>query len=234
MDKIDYSRVWSFKSKNIAENFDDHVRQSVPLYDEVQRMVVEIAEYFVRENDLIVDLGVSTGTTIKNIKDNVIRKNILSVGIDESQEMLDIAKTRLDDTKLVLHDLNEGMASLPFNNNISLSILLFTLQFIKVEKREMLLRQLHQNTREGGAVVLVEKVLGNDAHFNEMMIDLYHDMKLRNGLNAIDNQVKSKSLRGIMSPVTLDNNERLLHIAGFDRVDIFFKWYNFVGFIAIK
>ena len=234
MDKIEYSRVWSFKSKNIANNFDDHVRQSVPLYDEVQRMVVEIAEYFVRDDDLIVDLGVSTGTTIKNIKDNITRKNILSVGIDESQEMLDIAKTRLGDTKLVLHNLNEGMASLPFNNNISLSILLFTLQFIKVEKREMLLRQLYQNTREGGAVVLVEKVLGNDAHFNEMMIDLYHDMKIRNGLNAIDNQVKSKSLRGIMSPVTLDDNERLLHTAGFNRVDTFFKWYNFVGFIAIK
>jgi len=231
---IEYSKVWSFKSKNIANNFDSHVRQSVPLYDEVQRMVVEIAEYFVREDDLIVDLGVSTGTTIKNIEDNIIRKNIKSVGIDESQEMLNVARGRLKDTELVLHDLNTGMPSISYSEDISLGILLFTLQFVKVERRELLLRQLYQSVRKGGAVILVEKILGNDAHFNEMMIDLYHDMKLRNGLKTTDNQVKTKSLRGIMSPITLSDNERLLRTAGFERVDIFFKWYNFVGFIATK
>jgi len=234
MDKIEYSKVWSFKSKNIAENFDSHVRQSVPLYDEIQRMVVEIAEYFVRENDLIIDLGISTGTTIKNIKDNITRKLVKSVGIDESQQMLDIAKTRLDDTKLVLHNLNDGLPAIPYDDESSLGILLFTLQFIKLEQRQTLLRQLYQKTRKGGAVILVEKVLGNDAHFNEMMIDLYHDMKIRNGLQMSDNQLKSKSLRGIMSPITFEDNERLLRQAGFERIDIFFKWYNFVGFIATK
>ena len=155
---IEYSKVWSFKSKNIANNFDSHVRQSVPLYDEVQRMVVEIAEYFVREDDLIVDLGVSTGTTIKNIEDNIIRKNIKSVGIDESQEMLNVARGRLKDTELVLHDLNQGMPSIPYREETSLAILLFTLQFVKVERRDLLLRQLYQSVRKGGAVILVEKI----------------------------------------------------------------------------
>ena len=114
------------------------------------------------------------------------------------------------------------------------TLMVFTLQFIKLEQRQTLLRQLYQKTRKGGAVILVEKVLGNDAHFNEMMIDLYHDMKIRNGLQMSDNQLKSKSLRGIMSPITFEDNERLLRQAGFERIDTFFKWYNFVGFIATK
>ena len=42
-DPIEYAESWSFKSKNVAENFDQHVTQSVPLYNEIQRMVTEMS-----------------------------------------------------------------------------------------------------------------------------------------------------------------------------------------------
>ena len=59
-DPIEYSGSWSFKSKNVAENFDQHVRQSVPLYEEIQRMVTEMSTYFIRDGDLVLDIGAST------------------------------------------------------------------------------------------------------------------------------------------------------------------------------
>jgi len=232
--KIKYPISWTFKDKQIAENFDQHVRQSVPLYDEIQRMVSELSWYFVRDNDQVLDLGVSTGTTIKTIHLNLPRHQVEYVGIDESEEMLHIAKSNLSfiPNKLFKHDLNEGLPS--EINNISLAISLFTLQFIRVEKRIQLLRDIHRVLRPKGCLIIVEKIVGNDATTNEMFADLYHDMKRRNGLSAEDNVRKGTSLRGVMQPISLSENITNLSVAGFHDTDLIFKWYNFVGIIAIK
>jgi tRNA (cmo5U34)-methyltransferase len=45
---------------------------------------------------------------------------------------------------------------------------------------------------------------------------------------------KSKSLRGVLNPLTLQQNMDLLREAGFSNMEIFFRWYNFVGLVAIK
>jgi tRNA (cmo5U34)-methyltransferase len=236
--KIDYNDVWTFKSKNIAEHFDDHVAHSVPLYNEIQRMTIELSNFFLRNNDTVLDLGVSTGTTIKNIDRKSPRKNLKFIGVDESEEMLEVAKRNLSGIKnieLIKTDLNYGFDDVKLTGKtISLAISLFTLQFIHLEHREFLLRRIYQALRPGGALILVEKVVGSNAQFNEIMIDLYQDMKIRNGLNPIDNQKKSKSLRGIMSPISVEANELLLRKCGFISIDTIFKWYNFTGFIAIK
>ncbi len=232
--KIKYNISWTFKDKQIAQNFDTHVRQSVPLYDEIQRMVSELSWYFVRDNDSVLDLGVSTGTTIKSIHLNLPRHHVNYIGIDESQEMLDVAKSNLSflSNKLYKHDLNEGLPT--EIHNISLAVSLFTLQFIRVEKRIELLRDIHRALRKKGCLIIVEKIVGNDANTNEMFADLYHDMKRRNGLTAQDNVRKATSLRGVMQPISLSENITNLSVAGFHDTDLIFKWYNFVGIIAIK
>jgi len=232
--KIKYPISWTFKDKQIAEHFDTHVRQSVPLYDEIQRMVSELSWYFVRDNDSVLDLGVSTGTTIKTIHRNLPRHEVTYIGIDESQEMLDIAKSNLSfiPNKLFKYDLNEGLPN--EIHNVSLAISLFTLQFIRVEKRIDLLRHIHRALRKKGCLIIVEKIVGNDANTNEMFADLYHDMKRRKGLSAEDNVRKATSLRGVMQPISLSENITNLTIAGFHDTDLIFKWYNFVGIIAIK
>ncbi len=229
-----YPKNWTFKSKYIVRNFDNHVRQSVPQYDEVQSMVSEMAKYFVRDNDTVLDLGVSTGTTIKSINKEISRKNVTYHGIDNSKEMLDIADKKLKGIKhdLVYSDLNNGLNCA--GHNFSLCISLFTLQFINLENRVQLLREIRQSLRDGGAFIMIEKIVGSNAHFNEMYSSFYHDMKIRNGLTPDENDKKSRSLRGIMYPVSLDENKRFLMSSGFSNIDVFFKWYNFVGIIAIK
>lgn len=234
-DKINYNEKWSFKSKNIAKNFDIHVRQSVPLYDEIQRMVVELSNYFLRDNDKVMDLGGSTATTIENIIKNTKKKNIKFVLIDESQEMLDEAKLKLKKYDHNFEFVNSNL-NYEFNpdDKYSVVILLFTMQFINVENRQELLRKIYHCLRKKGCLIMVEKIIGNSAVYNEMMIDLYNDMKIRNGLDPRNNIIKSRSLRGIMVPMSLDENLIMLRNIGFVDNDIFFKWYNFAGFISIK
>lgn len=231
-------KVWTFKDENIVKNFNKHVKASVPMYAEIQRMIAEISQFFIRENDIAIDLGCSTGTTMKLI-DEAVAKDFRIIGLDSSDQMLKYARDNIHlvaETSFYPKDLNDGinLKDLLKDEPVSLIYSLYTLQFIKLEKRQNLINEIYDLLREDGAFMLAEKIEGTNARFNEMMTDFYQDMKIRNGLTAEQNIQKSHSLRGVMCPITLANNMKLLHDAGFNKIDLVFKWYNFAGILAIK
>ena len=45
---------------------------------------------------------------------------------------------------------------------------------------------------------------------------------------------KREALENVLIPYRLDENVQLLKEAGFRSVEIFFRWYNFCGIVAIK
>jgi tRNA (cmo5U34)-methyltransferase len=53
----------------------------------------------------------------------------------------------------------------------------------------------------------------------------YSDEEIRQKREALDN---------VLIPYRLDENMSLIERAGFSEVDVFFKWYNFAGIIAVK
>ena len=46
--------------------------------------------------------------------------------------------------------------------------------------------------------------------------------------------VKREALENVLSPYKLLENREMLIRSGFRYVDVFFKWYNFCGMIAVK
>ena len=81
---------------------------------------------------------------------------------------------------------------------------------------------------------MVEKVLGNTSNINELFINEYHSYKEINGYSKEQIERKKLSLEGVLVPVTNDWNIDLLKQAGFRQIDVFWRWMNFVGYIAIK
>ena len=55
-----------------------------------------------------------------------------------------------------------------------------------------------------------------------------------NGYSQEQIDRKKLSLEGVLVPCTNKWNVELLHQAGFRQVDVFWRWMNFVGYIAIK
>ena len=63
----------------VAQAFDDMVSRSVPFYDEIQRMTVEMAADFAQPGSSLVDIGCSTGTTLQML-DSVINPDVSFIG----------------------------------------------------------------------------------------------------------------------------------------------------------
>ena len=231
------TQVGDFRfTKDVADHFDSHVRKSVPFYDELQRMIVEMSDWFVVKDTIVYDLGVSTGETIRNLwKKFRLTKFPSFIGVDNSEEMLEIARSKLSgyaNVTLKQHDLN---TSTPISINTgSLVLLIYVLQFINPSQRLRLLADIYRGLTDNGAIILVEKIVGNNPKFNELWNELLQDMKLRNGLSLEHIKSKAQSLRGILLSYRQDQNIKLLQRAGFYDIDIFFKWYNFIGIVAVK
>jgi tRNA (cmo5U34)-methyltransferase len=85
-----------------------------------------------------------------------------------------------------------------------------------------------------GCLILTEKVLGEDSLFNRLFIKYYYDMKRRNHYSDMEISQKREALENVLIPYKLEENIALLTKCGFKSVDVFFKWYNFCGIIAVK
>jgi len=222
-------------SKKVAAVFDDMVDRSVPFYQEMQRMVAEMAGDFAVENTNIYDLGCSTGTTMLNL-DAAVERKVKFVGVDNSGEMLKKCREKLaahgfkHEHELVCADLNQGVRI----ENASMVLLVLTLQFVRPLYRDTLIKSIHQGLNENGCVILVEKVLGEDSVFNRLFIDYYYDLKKRHGYSELEISQKREALENVLVPYKLLENREMLLRAGFRYCDVFFKWYNFCGIIAVK
>lgn len=221
--------------KETAEVFDDMLDRSVPLYRELQRMISEIAAEFAQEGTNVYDLGCSTGITLSTVHDR-INKNIRLIGVDYSLEMLSKCKERfmangtLKDYGLICADLNQ-----PINiHKASVVILNLTLQFIRPIYRDRLIKCIYDGLIDNGCLILVEKVLGNDSAFNRIFIKFYYDMKRRQGYSDMEIARKREALENVLIPYQLDEDKQLLIRNGFFLMDIFYKWYNFCGIMAVK
>lgn len=218
-----------------ARVFDDMLGRSIPLYHEVQRMMGEVAADFAIPGSRLYDLGCSTGTTLLAL-DPVVPSGVTFVGVDSSPDMLSEARNKFQHhsldhgCELVCQNLESGLTI----ENASVVIMNLTLQFLRPRHRSQVIRTIADGLREGGCLILVEKVLSQESSLNRLFIKYYHDFKKRNGYSELEIAQKREALENVLIPYTVGENRELLLDNGFQSCEVFFRWYNFCGMIAVK
>ncbi|HEY9515765.1 MAG TPA: carboxy-S-adenosyl-L-methionine synthase CmoA [Gemmatimonadaceae bacterium] len=215
--------------------FDNMVSRSVPFYGEIQRMTAELAGEFAVPGTRVYDLGCSTGTTLMALESH-LDPSIDFVGYDNAPDMLRRAEQKLATLRssrrreVRMVDLHE-----PFTiENASVTVMLFTLQFVRPLHRDRVIRTIAEGTRKQGALILAEKVIEGDTLFNRLFIDKYYEMKRRHGYSEMEIARKREALENVLVPYRIEENRDLLLECGFTRFQEFFRWYNFAGMIAVK
>lgn len=218
---------WRFDEK-VTKCFDEHVVNSVPFYNEFQNSIANMSVYFSQDNTKIIDIGTSTGNLIGKIYNKNIKRNIKYIGIDTEESMINECKNRYNNIEFIVQD------AVNYNfNDSSVVTCMLTLQFMKRDERKKLLKNIYSGLREDGSLFIVEKIKSEVVDIHDIYNDIYYDFK-REKIKDTDILDKNISLRGIMKPITLYENINDLRNIGFNKVDVFLKYHNFVGIIAIK
>jgi tRNA (cmo5U34)-methyltransferase len=219
----------------VARVFDDMLERSVPFYKECQQMVIDLALHFAQKDSSVYDLGCSTGTLLRHlVKAIPATQKIRFVGLDNSDAMLKKARGKLKG-HLKRCELVEANLESNFElNDASVVIMNYTLQFLPPRRRASMLKKIYRGLRPGGGLILIEKVRGESDGLNDLFIEQYHSYKRSQGYSKLEIAKKREALEKVLIPLKPGKNRDLLAEAGFRQVDIFFKWFNFAGFLAIK
>ena len=229
--------TWKF-TDNVAKNFDKHVNQSIPHYKEIQKYVNLLAEWFLKDETIVYDLGCSTGETINTILNSNISNRLRIIGIDGNRKMVKIAKSKIvrskKNKKIKIEFKHGDITKIKSfkKSNLFISILLFP--FLNIVQRKNILKKIYKSLNYGGGFILVDKIRADHPDFEDMFNQVYFDFKIDKGLTAKQILNKSKSLRSSMYLYHQNQILSLLKESKFRKYEVFFKWFNFVGIVATK
>lgn len=228
---------WEF-DKSVTDCFENMLSRSIPQYDVMRSSVTDLGLSVLDKNILpktILDIGCSNGLSLEPYIDTYGINGVYK-GIDSSQSMLEDARKRFDNfikLNVVNIDYMDLRCDFP-KESYSLIQSILTIQFTPIEYRQRIIQNIYDSLNTGGVFIFVEKVLGNTSEINEILTNEYLNMKKYNGYSNEQIERKKLSLEGVLVPVTSNWNIDLLKQSGFKKIDTFWRWMNFVGYIAIK
>lgn len=234
---------WKFDAR-VTEQFDEMLSRSIPQYPVMREACFDVGSRFVRPQTEIVDLGASRGEAIAPFIESFGINNYYTL-CEISEPMYEALQKRFDGW-LKATEINKHLCRMmqicridlrhdfPKFYQSSLTLAVLTLQFIPIEHRFSMVQKIFDKTVSGGALIIVEKILGKNAHLDDIFVDIYLKRKRNNGYSDEEIQRKRLALEGVLVPMTAKANEEMLFDAGFERVECFWRWMNFAGWVAIK
>lgn len=224
---------WKFDA-DVAHCFANMLERSIPDYRSMRSLVYELGERFIKPQTVITDIGCSTGLAVEPFFNKHGDNNAYFL-CDNSEAMIEVCKDKfsvgISGGYVELVNGNFYEKQIPDNQSLVLSIL--SMQFMPTAYRQNMINSIYEALNPGGAFVFVEKIIADEGT-DDLNVDLYYQMKRENGYTEEKIMQKRKSLENVLSPLKAEWNEDMLHEAGFEKVDMFWRCLNFCGWVAIK
>ncbi len=220
---------WTFGG-DVPSAFDSHVARSVPSYSECHDLIADIADQVMPHGGRCYDIGCSTGALTSILSERLGSRRAEVIGVDREPGMIDRARSRCAGMPYVsfqtasLEELSMERADLVVSY--------YTLQFVPPRERLGILENIRRALAPAGALILFEKVLAPTARTQEVANGAYSDWKRRQGFSDEEIASKTRSLRGVLQPLSPQENVALLRRAGFGEVMHVFRWVLFEGLVA--
>jgi len=192
-------KSWTFETKEIAENFDAHVREQLPWYEMVTDAVCYIVRNYLAQGQTIIDVGASTGNTIHKLMPLIEERDAKAIAIEKSSSMVDIMNHRfLNAPRVRVKKSDVTMTILPKGQ---VYIVFLTLMFIPVHMRKVVIDDIRSNCMEGGVIIIVDKVCDHGGYLSTVLKRLGMRFKLQQGAEPEDVLNKEMSLAGVQIPL---------------------------------
>lgn len=221
-------------NEQVADVFADMISRSLPGYPLTLSMLGVIAHYYIKPHGCIYDLGTALGAVVFEIARQVTEPNCRIIGVDNSLPMISRCQQhaeQLNDQRIEFS--HQDICDITLSN-ATMVVMNFTLQFVPIEQRTMLLANIYQNLLSGGVLVLSEKIHYHDEQQNQQLQLLHEHSKRMNDYNELEIAQKRTALEHVLKTETIDQHTQRLHEAGFDQVNIWFQCLNFISLIAVK
>jgi tRNA (cmo5U34)-methyltransferase len=220
---------WTFGGE-VPAAFDTHVARSVPAYKECHELIADLADQLMPAAGRCYDLGCSTGTLTALLAERLAPRRVEVIGVDREPGMIQRATERCARWPRVRFQTAplEDMEFEPAD----LAVCYYTLQFVPLRDRLRVVERIRRALDPTGAFILFEKILAPTARTQEVAVGAYLDWKRSQGFGDDEIAAKTRSIRGVLQPLSPRENEEMLRRAGFSEMMQVFRWVLFEGLVA--
>ena len=223
---------WTFGG-DVAKKFDSHIKKSIPFYKESHNLICRISDYFLKDNSVFYEIGVSTGELFRKVAKRHSNKKIEFIGIDSEERMIKKAKTKIKKSKFIKLK-SADITKIKKLKKSNLIVSHYCIQFIPIFERQKLIKKIYNSLNNNGCFIMFEKIRSHNPRFQDISTNIYTDFKLEQGYTPEEIIVKNNSLKGVLEPSTSKKNIEYLKEAGFKQIEIIFTYVPFQGIMAIK
>ena len=144
--------------ERVVDVFPDMIQRSVPGYGTMISTIGILAARYAQENSHCYDLGCSLGAVTLSMRQRITKPNCDIIAIDNSLAMIERGQQLLASDQRSAIPVTMVCADLQNVDieNASVVVLNFTLQFIPVEERLLLIKRIYQGLKPGGILILSE------------------------------------------------------------------------------
>jgi tRNA (cmo5U34)-methyltransferase len=221
--------------EQVVRVFPDMISRSVPGYATMVEMIGVLAARYARPGTRIYDLGCSLGAATLAMAALVPHRDCRIIALDNSAAMIARARQLMDEAKPALPvELVEADIRQAELGNASVVVLNFTLQFLPLADRDVLVQRIADALQPGDILVLSEKIRFENPDDDALQQALHHAFKRNNGYSDLEISQKRNALENVLIPETVASHEKRLYAAGFSAVHVWFRCFNFMSLVAVR
>ena len=221
----------------VAEVFPDMLRRSIPGYAASIEAISSLAARYVSADSTCYDLGCSLGAATLAMRAGIRVPGCQIVAVDNAAAMVercrDIVATDSGQHQTPV-DVRQADIQDTDIENASMVVMNYTLQFLDVSARDAIVQRIFDGLLPGGLFLLSEKVVDEDTHMEDLLVDLHHEHKRRNDYSQLEISRKRAALENVLLPESVAVHRSRLATAGFAHSAVWLRYFNFVSIVAIK
>ncbi|WP_149497472.1 class I SAM-dependent methyltransferase [Roseiconus lacunae] len=219
----------AFHDPKAVAQYADSPRRAVPGFEEMQRMATLLLIERVGSDGRILVVGAGGGLELKVFAE--AQPGWTFDGVDPSPAMLDLARQTLGPhvSRVALH---EGKIDVAPEGPFDAATCLLTLHFAELEERHHMLTAIRGRLKPNAPLITLQLSFPQTEGGRKLWLSRYTAYVVSSG---VDPQKASRASEAIDSNLTIldpQQDESLLHEAGFTDVSLFYAGLAFRGWVS--
>jgi tRNA (cmo5U34)-methyltransferase len=215
-----------------AEQYDGIIKNLIPYYYQMVEALVNTLPFCHSESIEIIDLGCGTGTISRAIKD--VYPNAKITCLDISGNMLQIAAVKLSDVQNATY-INSNFYDFNFDKEYDAVVSSLALHHLVTKEDKLdFYKKIYSCLNTGGVFINADVVLASTDILQERYMEQWKKFM---SMNVLKDEIESKWIPKYYEedrPVQMMEHFEMLKDAGFQVVDVVWKYYNYAVYMAEK
>lgn len=234
-DRIAYRKRIGKIKKDFSKRaaiYDDYIVKVVPHHKEMLDALINSMPFAAKEPIKIIEFGCGTGMVTRGIKKRYPNAHLKC--IDMSSEMLDIARDKLKAFSNIKYELAD-FTKYQFKEKYDVIVSFLSLMYLgSDESRKSIFKKSYNALKPGGIFIAGEVNISDNGYFQGIHMKKWIEHMQKSYSNDfINKEVLIKAKKHGRLAVLLEEIQWLKNI-GFCHIEVFWKYYNFSVYGAIK